>query len=225
MPLPVRLAIHDAAFALDGGTTHLLATDDSGAEHTIRLVQHAFPSASSTTDAIPGRLYYDGELVPMRSELEAGVLRLLHAATVRYTPPARPTAVDIQLSRDALVFGDDIRQLLTHPPDENIQYLVDRVVQFVESDQYLLCAERIEQAADPTRYDVRVCSDRDNRMRVIVRVAQLLIIGVQVAREMVDGNIPIAQGLTALEVRDLSEKCRVEGLDINVSPPFRWRLA
>jgi hypothetical protein len=74
MALPKRLTIHNCVLTMDGGTTSFQATDEASIEHLVTLVQHAFPKVSRPLDKIPGRLYFDGALIPMRSPLEAEVL-------------------------------------------------------------------------------------------------------------------------------------------------------
>jgi len=72
----MQLTITGCTAAADGGTVGLSATDKVGAKHRIQLNQHAFPRR----DEAPGRLIFDGELVPLRSEMEVRVLSLLRAA-------------------------------------------------------------------------------------------------------------------------------------------------
>src|SRR5205809_408595 len=101
MVLPAKLTVHRFAYALDGGTTVLQATDEAGRDRTVMVVQHAFPQPSPSLEAMPGRLYFDGELVPMRSDLETGLVSLLRAAEVRYSEP--PTiGASVQLSPNTL---------------------------------------------------------------------------------------------------------------------------
>jgi hypothetical protein len=74
------LIVHYCAFAGDGGTICIIATDDAGQEVSIRLTS---PLAGLLA---AGRLYFNG-LVPMRSEREAQVLKLLSEATVKASNP------------------------------------------------------------------------------------------------------------------------------------------
>src|SRR5579885_2533004 len=108
MAFPMRLTVSSFAYALDCGTTRLWATDEAGRDHTVMLVQHAFPQASPSLGAIPGRLYFDGELVPMRTELETRLLCLLRAAEVHYSPARAPCGKRIELSSNMDIIGDDI---------------------------------------------------------------------------------------------------------------------
>jgi hypothetical protein len=222
--LPQRLTLHNVAFALDGGTTYLSASDEAGRGHTVMLVQHSRPEPSPYFDALPGRLYFDGQLVPMRSEWEAGILSLLRSAEVRYGRPLPQESNAIPLSPNALIIGDDIREVLTRGPEENIRALTARVIGFVESDEYLLFAERVGQAADPTRYDVWVVWDPENFNRAVVRTRQLLGLGMREAKEFVEQGGPVACGVRAPEVIAWAQRYHEAGLDVRVSPEFRWKL-
>jgi len=139
--LPRRIVVRDCAYALDGGTIHLTATDEAGREFGIRLVQHAFPRSSPSTNVIPGRLYVGSRLVPMRSELEAQVLRLLSEATVQAPPPQpRP-------ARRMAVLGEDIKEVLSRTPEENCRAFLRQIVEFVQSERYVTFAAEVKRAA------------------------------------------------------------------------------
>lgn len=224
MELPARLVVHNSAYALDGGTTVLRATDEAGREHGVMLVQHAFPQPSPSLGATPGRLYFDGELAPVRSDLEAGVLALLRAAEVRYSEGGPEHGERIQLSPNALILGEDIRQVLTRGPEENIRALLAYVVRFVESEEYLRFAERVEQAADPMRYSVWAAWEPATRNQVVVRLGRVLGIGLQAARVLLDRGAALAERVSALEVADLAQRYAAEGLRLRVEPAYRWPL-
>ena len=225
MELPARLTVHNFVYALDGGTTVLQATDEAGRDRVVMLVQHAFPQPSPSLGAMPGRLYFDGDLVPMRSDLEIGLLSLLREAKVRCSEPRHDQVGGIQLSPNALILGEDIRQVLTRGPEDNIRALLAAVVEFVESEAYLRFAERVEQAADPTRYTVWVAWDAGIRNQVVVRLGRVLGIGLQAARESLESGVPLAKDATALEVSELAGRYSAEGLSLRVDPAFRWPLS
>jgi hypothetical protein len=223
--LPETLTVHNCAYALDGGTTVLQATDEAGCERFVMLVQHSFPQPSPSLGALPGRLYFDGELVPMRSHLEARLLELLQAAEVRYSGPPGHQGESIQLSPNALILSEDIRQVLSRGPVENIRALLAAVVEFVESEAYLRFAERVEQAADTTRYTIWVVWEPATRNHVVVRLGRVRGTGLQGARQLLDSEAPLVEGATALEVSEIARQYHAEGLVLRVEPAFRWRLA
>lgn len=143
---PTRLVLQSSQYFLDGGTTVLTGTDERGRERAVMLVQNAF--AGGNTFGIPGRLHLDGEPVPVRSELESQVVAALRAAEVRHTPlEGEQVGERIQLSPNALILGDDIKQVLTRGPEENIRALRDQVVETVESVGYVSFAAEADRAS------------------------------------------------------------------------------
>ena len=135
--LPTRIVVRDCAMALDGGTIHLSATDEAGRLVSIML---ATPLPSSSM-RVAGRLYFDGDLVPMRSEREAGILKLLSEASVE--APGLPPRV--QKSRMA-VFGQDIKDFLEQTPEENCRAFIRKIVESVQSENYLRLVTDEEKA-------------------------------------------------------------------------------
>jgi hypothetical protein len=144
--LPTRVVIRDCAIALDGGTIHLIATDKAGRHLSIMLAT-SLPSSSMP---VAGRLYVDGDLVPMRSEREAQILKLLSEATIqaRRLPPSR------RRSRMAIL-GDDIKEFLEQTPEENCRAFIRKIVESVQSESYLRLAtdEEIALAEEAIRDD------------------------------------------------------------------------
>jgi len=139
---PARLVLRSSEYHLDGGTAVLLGSDEQGHEREVMLVQSMFPQ--SRLSGIPGRLYLDGRPVPVRSELESQVLAVLRAAEVRYTPAEGELAGKrIQLSSSVVILSDDIKQVLTRGPEENIRALRNQVVETVESEQYVSFASEV----------------------------------------------------------------------------------
>ncbi|MES2787993.1 MAG: hypothetical protein V4719_00120 [Planctomycetota bacterium] len=223
MELPASLMVYQFAYALDCGTTLLQATDEIGRQHTVMLVQHSFPQLSPSLTYLPGRLYFDNELVPIRSDMEMRVLALLRAAEVRFSVPLLGEVESIQLSRNAPILSEDIRQVLTRSPEDNIRSVLAALVEFVESEAYLRFAERVEQAADTTRYNVWVAWERGTRNQVIVRLGRVLGKGLQSARQLLDSGAPLTEDATALEVSEIADRYSAEGLSLRVEPAFRWR--
>jgi hypothetical protein len=140
MTLPSRLILYSCAYATDGGTQLLLATDEDGRQHSVRLNQHALPVSNPEDDQIPGRLYFDDKLIPIRSQAEANVLTLLRSAEI-----ASPGFVKERSPRPSpmLVIGQDIKDFLEQTPLEARLAMTKAVIEFVESDEYLRFAERL----------------------------------------------------------------------------------
>ncbi len=135
--LPTRIVVRDCAMALDGGTIHLSATDDAGRQVSIMLAT-PWPSSSMR---VSGRLYFDGDLVPMRSEREAGILKLLLEAAVE-APPLPPR---VQTSR-MVIIGQDIKNFLEQAPEENCRAFIRKIVESVQSENYLRLVTDEEKA-------------------------------------------------------------------------------
>ena len=143
--LPIRIIVRDCALALDGGTIHLIATDEAGHQVSIMLAT-SLPGSSMR---VAGRLYFDGSLVPMRSEREARILKLLSEATVQVPrlPPSGRT------SRMAIL-GEDIKEFLEQTPEENCRAFIRKIVESVQSESYLRFATDEESAiADEANHD------------------------------------------------------------------------
>ena len=134
--LPTRIVVRDCALTLDGGTIHLFATDEDG-----RQVSTLLASTLPGSSRVAGRLYFDGDLVPMRSEREAGILRLLSEAKVeapRLPPNRRPSGMAI--------IGSDIKEFLEQSPEENCKAFIRKIMESVQSDGYLRLATDEERA-------------------------------------------------------------------------------
>ncbi len=140
MTLPKSLVLRSSQYWMDGGTASISGTDETEQSHVVMLVQSAFPWGN--TFGIPGRLYFDDELVPLRSELESQVLAVLRAAEVRDIPPG-DCGEPILLSQNALILDDDIKQVLSRGPEDNIRGLRDKIVATVESPEYLSFAAEV----------------------------------------------------------------------------------
>jgi hypothetical protein len=144
--LPSRIVVSDCALTLDGGTIHLMAANETGREFSVMLVT---AMSTGTSMGVTGRLYFDGVLVPMRSEREAQILRLLSEATVQVPrlPPTRRTP------RMAIV-GEDIEQFLAQNPEETCRVFLRKILESVQSESYLRYATDEEKAiADEANRD------------------------------------------------------------------------
>ena len=134
MTLPSRLTFYDASYRLDGGTTTLYATDEHGAEHRVYLPRELLSASSSTHYQTTGVLYFDSELIPVRSALESNLLRLFRQALL--APRSVPRPGSMQLTPPFAVVGDDLERLVRGTAEDNLRFLVDSVISYVESDAY-----------------------------------------------------------------------------------------
>ena len=220
MQLPQTLTTCDSKYFLDGGTTILEAIDNTGCERSLMLVQHRFPTPSDGLELLPGRLYFSGELIEMRSEEESQLLHLLRTAEFQVKAPKDTSGTTIEIASDAIVFGDDIKDVLTRSPVDNLRALAEKIVQYVESEAYLKFSYRVAQAIDPNRYTVWIDWQPDNRNRVLVRLARVLGTGLPGATEFLDNETALATNATALEVGEIAAPYVAAGLTLRAEPPF-----
>jgi hypothetical protein len=143
--LPTRIIVRDCALTLDGGTIHLIATDEAGRQVSIMLAT-SLPGSSLR---VAGRLYFDGALVPMRSEREAGILKLLSEATVQ-APRLQPRGRAPLMA----IIGEDIKEFFEHTPEGNCKSFIRKIVESVQAESYLRHATDAEKAlADESNRD------------------------------------------------------------------------
>src|SRR5512137_1191201 len=137
MRAPRPLTIVDGAYALDGGSIFLAFRDNDGVQHQLVLVQHSIPMDPSDPRN-PGRLYLDDQIIQVRSEEETWLLSEIKAALIAPVLPGQPEPK--RETGPVVVLGEDIADFLAAArasPRAAIQHLVDSVVEFVESGEYL----------------------------------------------------------------------------------------
>ena len=134
MQLPDSITITDSAYWLDGGTTTLQGRTNTGDEFSIQLNQRVFDDGG----ADPGRLLFNEKLVDVRSDTESQILDLLKNATIEIAD--REPMPENQTSKNALILGDDIKQVMDNSPEENLRRFRDDIIAYVESEQYVSIA-------------------------------------------------------------------------------------
>ena len=137
-----RYTIEDGAYALDGGSIYLSLRDADGVQHALILAQHRIPM-NKADPRIAGRLYLDGQIVKARSHREARLISAIKKATISSTKVDRPAPN--KETGPTLVVGDDIVDYMSATrasPEAAIQYLVDSLVEFVESEEYVRLADK-----------------------------------------------------------------------------------
>ena len=121
-------------------------TDDSGDEYSVILNQHAYiPEPKYFDTGVPGRLYFDDNLIEIRSPQEKNLLKLLKSAELRSAPKDDLSNEQIELSPNIHVFGDDIKRIFNQSPEENLHSMLNNVINFVESDEYVVFAEKVKE--------------------------------------------------------------------------------
>lgn len=134
MQLPESLTLTNTAYWLDGGTMTILGHTETGDKCQIRLNQKVFDSYSH-----PGRLFFDKTLIEVRSNVEAVIIELLRSAAIQVSEP-EPVASKNQISKNALILSDDIKEVIDNSPEENLRKFRDEIIAFVESDEYVALA-------------------------------------------------------------------------------------
>ena len=127
------IALVSWGYALDGGTMTLFARTDSDDDCAIALNQRV-----DGTYPNPGRLFFNGRMIEVRSADESAIIGLLKSASVEPVEP--PDAGEDDLS-NALIIGDDIKHVLGNTIEENLNEFRDEIITFVESDEYVRMAE------------------------------------------------------------------------------------
>ncbi|PQO44238.1 hypothetical protein [Blastopirellula marina] len=126
-----NLTILNSAYYLDGGTAILYCVDQDDQRHNIRLSQRRFHSAHS------GRLYFDEQLVPVRSPLETELLALLERAAIRYEPAPMPGRPIDPPSKNSLILSEDIKDVMERDEAANLRAFQSGIVNYVRSDEYV----------------------------------------------------------------------------------------
>jgi hypothetical protein len=149
MTFPTKLTLRESAYALDGGTTALMFVDEQDKEQTVVLNQHAYiPEPKYFDEGLPGRLYFNETLIEVRSREEHFLLTLLKTAEVRYLPEDDFQGENIELSPNRAIFGDDLKQIFNQTPEENLRLMLKNVIDFVESDEYVTFAEKVNRKSN-----------------------------------------------------------------------------
>jgi hypothetical protein len=146
MSSPKHFTIEDAAYALDGGSIFLSFRDNDGIQHALILAQHNIPMHESDT-RIPGRLYLDNQIIQVRSDEEIRLISEIKSASIS---PIQNETKESKVERGpGHVYGQDIADFLAatrKSPEAAIRHLVDSLVQFVESDEYLQLAGKFDNS-------------------------------------------------------------------------------
>ena len=131
--------ILDGAFATDGGSISILTQDDEGHKHSVLLSQHLLPPSGFANEHKPGRLYFDGTIVVIRSEEESAIVSALKQAEFESSTSTdkSKTKEDNQLG---MIVGDDINAYyskIEEGPNAALQHLVSELITYVESEDYV----------------------------------------------------------------------------------------
>lgn len=147
----IQFIIEEGAYALDGGSIFLSIKDNDGVQHKLILVQHCIPMDESDP-RIPGRLYLDDQIVQIRSDEEIRLISELKKASISPDEPGLKETKEE--TGPVYVVSEDIADFLAatrSSPKDAIKYLVDSLVQFVESEEYLRLSAQFENDMNQSR--------------------------------------------------------------------------
>ncbi len=142
---PDSFVILNGAFASDGGSIALHVRDSQGSEHSLLLQQHLLLHQENPS-RLPGRLYYDNVLVPVRSEVESRILAALHEGDIESAAPEKNEDTEGRSNANpGMVVGDDIKEYMSkidQGPNAALAHLVERLIEYVESSEYVELSRR-----------------------------------------------------------------------------------
>ena len=145
--VPLEVSVLSGAFATDGGSISLLLSDRNGQEHNVLLSQHILPYRGTPGEREPGRLYFNGSLVDIRSEDELAIISILKNACIEPQTP-RKSCADPMNRQPGMVVGDDIKDYISRieeGPEAALKHLVSRLAGYVESEEYVAFARERRQ--------------------------------------------------------------------------------
>jgi hypothetical protein len=143
------LVIEEGAYASDGGSIYIRVRDSAGATHNITLWQHMFIEEPDP-DRLPGRLYVDKTLVPVRSEGEGQLLAALRGARLKVEPTEGDAAP--KRSGPGMIVGQDLRDYaakIDEGPAAALAHLVQQLIDYVASEAYVELARALSADEDP----------------------------------------------------------------------------
>ena len=148
LEIPEKLTFFEGLYFTDGGSTVLIGTAPDGAQHQITLAQHLFLEIFDP-NLIPGRLYFDHLMVPVRSEMEEQVIACIQASEIEADePPKEEPKEPEQASGPTVVVGDDLKEYyakMAEGKHATIQHLIDELLKFVNSGKYVRIAKKMKK--------------------------------------------------------------------------------
>jgi len=145
MKIPDSFVIEDGAYAMDGGTIAINVRDPEGNRHDIVLRQHMFTEVSDP-DRLPGRLYFDGTLIPVREKLENQILKALQQAPLKSISQESINREERLDGGPGVVVGEDIREYMSkidESPVAALSHLVRQLIDYIESVDYVELARKL----------------------------------------------------------------------------------
>jgi len=145
MQIPTQITFIECFYLTDGGTSVLIGEELNNSRHEITLYQSLFLDQIDPKK-IPGRLYFDHQIIAVRSETETEVLSLLQAGEIIDEPPAPSEANAAFKDSPGMIVGDDLKEYsakLAEGKGAVIRHLRDQMIARVESIEYLELAQQL----------------------------------------------------------------------------------
>lgn len=139
MRIPENFVIEDGAYAMDGGSIALYVRDSEGDEHSIVLCQHMFTKLINP-NKIPGRLYFDKILIPVRASMESQILASLREARLDTVNPESEIVEGKFELNPGVIVGDDIKEYMSKIEEGSgaaLAHLVRQLIDYVDSADYV----------------------------------------------------------------------------------------
>jgi len=148
MEIPEKLTIVDGFYFTDGGSIVLIAEESNSTRHQITLAQHRFLEIFDP-NLLPGRLYFNHLMVPVRSEMEVKLIALMQASEIVPVEPPEPEKGEASTGDGpVVVVGDDLKKYyakVAEGREEVIQHLIESLINFVQSREYVSIDKKIEK--------------------------------------------------------------------------------
>ncbi len=147
MEIPEKLKIVEGFYLTNGGSIVLVAEEPNSTRHQITLAQHMFLEIFDP-NLLPGRLYFNHLMVPIRSEMEAKLIALIQVSEIH---PVEPPEEEIEKASTGdgpvVVVGDDLKEYyakMSEGMEEVIRHLIENLINFVQSREYVRIAKKFE---------------------------------------------------------------------------------
>lgn len=143
MNIPDSATIINILLTLDGGSMNLVAASPTREQFRIQLKQRM----QQAPDA--GRLFFNDEMIDVRSADEDKIIQLLKNASIALEYPVGYSPRKKRISGSATP-DDGIKEFLTQPPELTCQSWLEEIVAFVESEEYVRIAR---EGLPPLKWD------------------------------------------------------------------------
>ncbi len=111
------------------------------------LSQHLLPFSGYPGEREPGRLYFDGKIIEIRSKDELSIISALKQAHIEPLVYKESSMNTNDTTQAGMVVGKDIKAYyskIAEGPESALRHLVSEVIDYVESEEYVDFTKGIE---------------------------------------------------------------------------------